>query len=97
MRFPVISVLVLRPESWFRFRLRFFQVYDRILGREMSQNNSWELFPDKWFKKMSIEEVKEAQQQIRTYAISKELDQGLSDVSWFFVCVKSAQAMIAVI
>jgi hypothetical protein len=49
----------------------------------MASNNNWELFPDKWYKKMSIDEVDEARQQLRSYSISKELDTGLSDVSYF--------------
>jgi hypothetical protein len=49
----------------------------------MSSNNNWELFPDKWYKKMSIDEVNEARDQLRSYANSKELDTGLSDVSSF--------------
>ena len=39
------------------------------------------LFPDKWYKKMSRSELKEAREQLRAYSISKELDTGISEVS----------------
>ncbi len=33
---------------------------------------------------MSLDELDEARQQLRTYALSKDLDTGLSDVSFIF-------------
>jgi len=39
------------------------------------------LFPDKWYRKMTKAELKEARDQLRAYSISKELDTGISEVS----------------
>jgi hypothetical protein len=63
----------------------------------MGHNNNWELFPDRWYSKMAIDEVEEARQSIRTYAASKELDTGLSDVSFLLLFGYCPKAMIAVI
>ncbi len=47
----------------------------------MSSFATFKLYPDKWFKNMSKDELKEARDQLRAYAMNKELDTGLRDVS----------------
>ncbi len=39
------------------------------------------LYPDKWYKNMSSAQLKESRDQLRQYAMSKELDTGIRDVS----------------
>jgi len=46
----------------------------------MASNVQLELFPKKWYKKMTPAKLKDARQQLRAYAISKDLDTGLSEV-----------------
>ena len=48
----------------------------------MSSFTSYKLFPDKWFKKMSKEELKDARDQLRSYSMSRELDTGLKEVGY---------------
>ena len=46
----------------------------------MSSYAVLKMFPDKWYKKMTREQLKDARMQLRAYAISKELDTGVSEV-----------------
>jgi hypothetical protein len=49
------------------------------------------LFPDKWYKKYSKRDIAQSRQRLATYAISKELDQGILEVSEFpFLAVLTA-------
>ncbi len=49
----------------------------------MSSFATFKLYPDKWFKNMSKDELKEARDQLRAYSMNKDLDTGLRDVSSF--------------
>lgn len=49
----------------------------------MSSNARLKLFPSGWYCDMSRAQIKEARQQLRTYAIAKDLDTGLQEVYFF--------------
>ena len=62
-------------------RVCFFKREGRDFWIEvMASNVQLELFPKKWYKKLTPAKLKDARQQLRTYAISKELDTGLNEV-----------------
>ncbi len=46
----------------------------------MASNVTLKLFPSKWYRKMSSEELEDARQQLRAYAVMKDLDTGISEV-----------------
>jgi len=54
----------------------------------MSSNAVLELFPKKWYKKLTPAKLKDARQQLRAYAISKELDTGISEVGQFLIYLR---------
>jgi hypothetical protein len=45
-------------------------------------NVQLEIFPKKWYRKLTPAKLKDARLQLRAYAISRELDTGLSEVSY---------------
>ncbi len=66
----------------------------------MSSLVTFKLYPDKWYENMSKDELKEARDQLRAYAMSKDLDTGLRDVSTLLLFgwgLESPTVMITVI
>ncbi len=58
----------------------FPRVFTSQYSITMAANVPLKLFPSGWFHDMSESELEEARAQLRAYAMSKELDVGLSEV-----------------
>ncbi len=51
----------------------------------MSRNVTYKLFPKKWYKELTPKKFERARMKLNTYAQSKELDKGLSEVTLLIV------------
>lgn len=54
---------------------------------------SYKLFPDKWYRVLSLKKFAKAKAQLNTYATSKELDTGLSEVNINFTFISKFGGM----